>query len=100
MNALHKAAAILLLGCTVPLTGCVYALQPLIKRGQEFSLKGANAVGKGMPSSSVQQLLGDPLLKTSQPDGEVWYYYNAVSARGCRVLLFGVIPVDRPPAST
>lgn len=64
-------------------------------KGRTFPFSEATSIKKGMSPEAVLHLLGEPLERARQADGQVsWLYYAKIKQED-QVRLFGWIPVRR-----
>jgi len=94
----QRLLTILLWTAATVASGCSYALGPqALIGGREYPRDRLTHLSPGMTEAEVRFLLGDPVEARSQGERTIWRYRALYRQRGCKVALFGVIPIDRPP---
>jgi hypothetical protein len=100
MTFVSAAARGLALGFLVASSGCAYALHPPPRPNPRLAGSSLAALVAGMTEQDVRAHLGEPASRQSRPTASAWRYEEVLAPRGCDVLLFGVLPINRPQRET
>jgi hypothetical protein len=93
----HRLRLLVVLAAAVLASGCVYALGP------HSHIEGAELpfvlpeFPAGAPVDQLVSTLGPPSSRKPIQNGEQFAWHQVVRPRGCRVYLFGFIPLSREP---
>lgn len=94
-----NAIRLLLALASIPYSACSYALRPhQTLDGQAFRWDLLETISPGTSESDLVAALGRPLeVKDTEPDAQVWRYYERAQLRGCRTEILGFIPWSDTP---